>query len=372
MRDVVTYKAVFSKSRIYGLLAFIIIGLLHNFIANDKAIISFSDEGLAMFKNQENPKWEVKALIPYSSNYIDKNNRSVGPFDRQNVSRLKYRHWLGTDSLGRDVMAGIVHGTYIALIVGTLSVVLSFIIALMLSYLSGYYGDQQLMIDRKYFYWFLVVSCILMFYIIYASLAIKILGIAILSFVWIFAIRKTGLNRKKNIALPMDIIVFRMIDIFNSIPGLFLILIMLALFQKASIMNVILVIGILRWPVITRYLRAEILKIREEEYINTAKLIAMPDHRIFMKYIFPMAVSPVIIVLAFGFSAAVLTESTLSFLGLGIPADEVTWGSIIKQARLNFKMWWLALFPGIAIYLVVVLFNSIGKTLNDILRGQVH
>jgi len=351
---------------------FVILALLQGVIAYEGWLLARTSEGYEFFVKQDHSQvnWGIGALIPYSASSIDKQNRGVGPFSKQSVPNLRHRHWLGTDAIGRDVLAGMLHGTSIAFIVGFFSVVISFIIGAFLAYLSGYYGDRGIAVNKISALVLVPLSIIALFYMIYSGVLISVVLFVLVLLGWLVAWRKASRNPLRLMYIPADMIVFRSIDVFNSIPGLFLLLILLAMFASASIWSVILVIALLRWPVITRHLRAEILKLREEDYVASAKMIGLSDPVIFMRYILPMAVSPVIVVMAFGFSAAVLMESTLSFLGIGIPVDEVTWGSIIKQARSNFGMWWLALFPGLAIYTVVVLFNSIGRSINDSLRNQ--
>ena len=137
-----------------------------------------------------------------------------------------------------------------------------------------------------------------------------------------------------------------------------------------SVWKVIFIIALVRWPSVTRYLRAEVLKIKEMQFVQSAQGIGLSDWKIFKDNILPLAASPVIVASALGFAYAVLAESTLSFLGIGVPAEVVTWGSLLTEARRNFSSWWLAFFPGLMIYLVILLFNSIGDRLDDYVRGE--
>lgn len=361
--------AYFSRFQKWSLGIFVMVGLCHAIISNDRYIIAKTDEGIEFFSRKESVKWGFRGLIPYAYNTIDNANRSRSPFEQQDVKSLYFRHWLGTDSLGRDVLAGLVYGSFIALQVGLLSVLFSLLIGIILAYFSGYHGDSHLRIYKKHIPALLIISAVLLFYIVYSSMLVSVILLIALFAIWHLAIRMAPRVQSKTRGLAFDLIIFRVIDIINSIPGLFLILILLSLFREATVWNVIWVIVLLRWPVITRHLRAEILKIKEEDYIMAARSIGFPDWYIYWKHILPMAISPVLIVLAFGFGTAVLLESTLSFLGIGMSVDQVSWGAIIKQARLNFDLWWLAIFPGLAIYFVIMLFNSLGTTINRHIRG---
>ena len=361
---------VLNKGQWLALILFIALGVFHNFIANDKYLCSIDDGKISFFKSTDSAKNGLRVIIPYSYSTIDKKNIAVSPFERQNVKSLYYRHWFGTDSLGRDVLAGFLHGCHIALVVGVCASLLSLILGLILGFLSGYYGDHGLRVRKLAFYPLLFISLLAFFYLIYLPVHYKLIILFLMVVLWVLMINEKKAVHRKSVSIPMDMLIFRLIDIIHSIPALFLILIVLVLFEKASVWNVILVIALFRWPVITRHLRAEILKLKQENYIEASKAIGLSDLRVFNRHILPMALSPIIIVMSFGFASAILLESTLSFLGIGVSVDQVSWGSIIREARFDFKSWWLALFPGLGIYAIVVLFNSIGNRLNEYLQAR--
>ena len=227
--------------------------------------------------NAKSVNWGIKEIIPDSSKSIDRANRAVGPFSYQEVKGIKYRHWLGTDSLGRDVLAGVINGSYIALIVGTATLIISLIIGLILAYLSGYYGDTEYKIEKRYLFFLIPTTVLAIFYMMYLSWHWSIIMIPLLILFWAQAKRMSRIDNAVTIAVPLDMIIFRVIDIFNSIPGMFIILVLLAIFNKASVVNVVFVIALLKWPIVTRHLRAEILKIKEEDFIYSAKAIGLSD-----------------------------------------------------------------------------------------------
>lgn len=368
MMNLKKYITNLKRHHKIGLIVFCTIALLHKFIANEKYIVAGTENGIAFFVEGEKANKGIKTLIPYSPNSIDKKNRKVGPLSKQDVPSLYYRHWLGTDSVGRDVLAGIIHGSFIAFKVGVVTVLFSLIIGLLFGYLSGYLGDSGARIKKSTF-WLWVLSVLLFwFYGLYSHGIVSYICFAIPFLLLAFFIYKTPQHKKGNMGFPFDVIVFRIIEIINAIPGLFILLLILALFRERSFTNVIVVIVFLRWPAVARHLRAEILKIKEEDYVKAAKSINLSDSKIFLHHVLPQAISPIIIICAFSFSTAVLTESTLSFLGIGVPLDQVTWGSLLKEARYDFDSWWLALFPGLAIYALIFLFNSIGDRINNQLR----
>jgi peptide/nickel transport system permease protein len=370
LKKYLAYKSIgLSTKQFWALFMFCLIAIAHNFIANDKYIIGKTQSGFEFLVESEDAKSGIKAIIPYSANTVDKHNRKVGPFSKQNVSSLYYRHWLGTDSLGRDVLAGIINGSYIALWVGLFSVIMSLVLGIFFGFLSGYYGDTGVQLKKSTFVLWLALTLLCWFYSFYTfklvALIFFILPVLILGFL---VHNASGISRG-GFRFPFDTIIFRMIEIISSIPSLFIILIILTLLGKSTIWNVIIIIGILRWPNVARHLRAEILKIKQEQFIDSARSIGQTDIKIFLYHVLPMAASPLIIICAFGFATSILLESTLSFLGIGVPLDVVTWGSLIKEARFHFDAWWLALFPGLMIYGLIYLFNSIGDNINQKIRS---
>lgn len=371
----------------WTIIIFFVVGLLHNFIANDKPILAKYDgsicspvfnellTGIGIHKN-ENYKaslydWKVMPPIPYASDQLNsKVNVSVGPFGNQEFSSLRYRHWLGTDPLGRDVTAGLIHGTNIALKVGLIAVFFSLLFGLYLGILSGYFGDDGWKVNIFQYILGAAVKLLAIYYLIFPiainSSWIYYLSVVFIALTLLFLILTYGAALPgKKISIPIDLVTSKMIEILNSIPSLFIILALLTVFTKPSIWNVILIISIIGWPKFARLVRAEMLQIKNLDYIQSAKSIGLSDIEIIIRHALPNALTSVISITAFSISSAILLESTLSFLGLGIPLEQVSWGSMLADARANFNSWWLALFPGLAIFAVLMAFNILGNDLNE-------
>ena len=371
---------------------FLVIGLFSHFIANDMPLLAkyegsvsspatvefLSDIGIVESKiyDETKFKWKIMSPIPYSSDQLNSRvNVSVGPLDNQEVSSLRYRHWLGTDQLGRDVLAGLIHGTNIALKVGLLSVFFSLLLGLYIGILSGYFGDNGWKINVFALLTGTLIKALGLYYILYPIIVNPGL-FYYLNLTFIVTILQLALYKfipgstKPSISLPIDLITTKIIEVLNSIPTLFIILAFLAIFTKPSIWNVIIIISIIGWPKFARLVRAEILQIKNLEYIESAKSIGLSDFQIIFKHALPNAITSVISITAFAISGAILLESTLSFLGLGIPLDQVSWGSMLADARVNFSSWWLALFPGLAIFFVLVSFYLIGNQLNEKMNAR--
>jgi len=329
-------------------------------------------------------EWRLLPLIPYSADTQDRRNAShKGPFETQRIPSKRYHHWLGTDGLGRDVAAGMVHGTRIAMLVGLIAMSIAAFIGITLGALAGYFGDSRLKISVTR----LILNGLgLLIGVFYAFKVRRFalsqagedghflwtfgesLGI-LLAFLLIANAMAWLLERSRSmqypVNIPFDILVMRLIEIFNSIPTLLLLLAMLAVIGQSSIFYVMLIIGLIRWTGIARFIRAELLRIRSLSYIEAAEAMGFRSVRILFRHAIPNALTPVLITIAFGIASAILLEASLSFLGIGVDPNTVTWGSMLKTARNQPSAWWLAIFPGLAIFVTVTLFNLIGEGITE-------
>ena len=336
------------------------------------------------------PETALWPPVRYSPQEIDLNNAQfASPNDVQNIPSHKYKHYLGTDALGKDVMSGMIHGTRIALAVGILSMLIASFIGILAGGLSGFYGDDGIKISRASLYTGIVFLFIAFFYGFqcrafqiedamdesFGAMSIQLLiSITLFFVILIFGyfiakpLKKLKFLSKK-VILPVDIIISRFIEVFTSIPKLFLIF-SLIIMIKPSLYLIIVVIGLLSWTEIARFIRAEMLRIRKMEYIESATALGLPKWRIVLRHALPNALPPVLITISFGIAAAILTESSLSFLGIGLPIDTLSWGKLLSSAREAPQAWWLAVFPGLAIFITVTAFNLIGEGLSDAMDAR--
>ena len=405
-----------NKTAVYSLkfiLALVVIAVFADLIANEKPLIakykgeiyfpvfkSYSvDMGLSQYpKDFQNVAWKdmpfefaVFPPIPYLPKNIDyANAHSVSPFGEQDIKSMHWRHWLGTDELGHDMMAGMIHGTRIALSVGLVSMSIAALIGIFLGAIAGYFGDNRLKVSRirvilniifflfAGFYAFGARSYILsdalglsmgkFFFELLISLLIFGAFMALANLLSKYLKRIPALG--KQIFIPVDIIVSRLIEIMVSIPTLFLIISIIAI-AKPSLFIVMAIIGLTGWTGIARFIRAELLKVRNLEYIEAAHALGYSESRTLLKHAIPNSLSPVLISIAFGIASAILVESTLSFLGIGVPAETMTWGSMLSSARQSPSAWWLAIFPGFAIFITVTWYNLVGEGLTDALDPRL-
>lgn len=391
--------ALWSLRSLYVLL---FVAIFSDFLANEKPIVCKIDGnwyfpvfrqyavalGLAGWENRfvttewkDQPyQWAIFPPVPYAATTQDILNRGmVGPLDQQRIKSWRWRHWMGTDNLGRDVAAGVISGTRTAMLVGIVAMSIATILGILFGALAGYFGDDRFRVSRI---WLLLNLPALGIAVLYGwvipagmtqvdlTTGLQLAGIAVgallIANVLSSFLEKISFFRKE-LKIPVDMLVMRLVEIMESIPALLLLLAITAIIKKPSILYVMAIIGLIRWTNIAQFLRAELLRIRQLEYIEAARALGFGGWRIIFRHALPNAISPVLIVLSFGIASAILLEAFMSFLGIGVAAEEVTWGSLLSMARQNFSAWWLALFPGLAIFFTVTMFNLIGEGLTEAL-----
>lgn len=341
--------------------------------------------------------WPLCVYAPHKSDFS--NAGYISPWGGQFFTDAKgetgpmparFRHWLGTNKKGEDVLSGLVHGIKISLTIGVFSMMVASFIGIVLGALAGYFGDKRLQTTRArfwlmvlgffaaYFYAFQVRSSVLadslgesgLGFFMQLLLSFALFFFILLAFYWLGKLfnRVPFLNKK--VYVPVDMLVSRAIEILNSLPKLILI-ISLSVIAKPSVWNIVLIIGFTSWTDIARLTRAEFLRTVQMDYVQAGKSLGLSERRIIFRHALPNSIAPAFIAIAFGIAGAILTESGLSFLGIGVSADTVTWGALLSAARENFNAWWLVVFPGGAIFLTVTMYNLIGEGLRDALDPRL-
>ncbi|MBL0098065.1 MAG: ABC transporter permease [Bacteroidetes bacterium] len=362
-------KIYFAESYIF---LFLFVSVFAIFIANDKPLIRICDGSISfpflsksLTKEKsppENDCFIMHTLMPYSPDKSDYLNTDfAGPFDQQwsvdgngQISEipLRNRHWLGTNMRGNDLAAQIVYGTRISLMVSLLSTVLSFLIGGLLGFAAGWYGPGK---NRIKVYW-LMAGGLLLFSLLLFNMNLltpkdRIIGNVILSgllliFIMIAAKIRSSHFYKYAVFFSADYVIQRFSEIFSAIPRIILILALVSLLEP-SFNIVVFILSITGWVDISRLLRSEIQRIKHEGFIEAAKVSGMGGLRIFIGQMLPNIWPSMLVILLYTFAGNIAAEASLSFLGVGLPADVVSLGSLVASGKVYFEAWWLVVFPGV-------------------------
>lgn len=252
--------------------------------------------------------WVVMPPIPYAPQDYLRDVRTL-PLEAP-LANKQYTHWMGTEENGGDVLSRMLHASRIALGIGFLATGIGMVIGVILGGIMGYFS-----------------------------------GI-------------------------VDMLGMRLVEIFESVPTLFLLLTFVAFFGR-SIYIMMVIIGLTSWSGYARYIRAEFLRLRKQDFVQATIASGLPIHSILFRHMLPNGIAPLLVGLSFGVASAILAEATLSFLGLGL-VDAPSWGQMLNQAVQSSTFnWWMAVFPGGAIFLTVFAYNLMGEALRDAIDPQL-
>jgi peptide/nickel transport system permease protein len=220
-------------------------------------------------------------------------------------------HWLGTEAYGADILSRMMHACRIAMAIGFIATGISIVIGVVVGGLMGYFVG------------------------------------------WV------------------DLIGMRLVEMFGSIPTLYLLLAFVAFFPR-NLYLMMAIIGFTGWVENARFVRAEFLRLRDQDFVHAATAAGLPLRSILFRHMLPNAMAPLLVSASFGIASAILIEATLSYLGLGL-TDEPSWGQLLNQAvsESGVFSWWLAMFPGLAIFLTVFAYNLIGEAVRDALDPKL-
>ena len=232
-------------------------------------------------------------------------SRRAGP--REPAAAADPSHWLGTDGHGRDVFTRLLYGARVSLVVGLAAATLAVTLGVLVGAVAGYWGGR------------------------------------------------------------VDLALMRFTDVFMTIPVLFLILLVVAAYG-ASLTNTITVLGVVYWPGVARLVRGQMLTLRARDFVVAAKALGAGDARVVSRHLLPNAAGVIAVQVTLSVATAILAESALSFLGLGVPPPTPSWGNMLTEGRLHLVgAWWIATFPGFAILVSVLAFNLTGDGIRDAL-----
>jgi peptide/nickel transport system permease protein len=257
------------------------------------------------YRQQEaagNYDWVIYTPIPYSPKDYQRDRDEPGL--QPPFTSLAGDHWLGTEENGADVLSRMIYASRISLGIGFIATGIAMALGIFIGGFMGYFSGV------------------------------------------------------------IDIIGMRLVEIFEAVPTLFLLLTFVAFFER-SLYMLMVIIGITSWSGYARYVRAEFLRLRQQDFVQAALACGLPLHSILFRHMLPNGIGPILVAASFGVASAILAEAVLSFLGLGL-VDDPSWGQMLNQAvKSSTFNWWMATFPGGAIFLTVFAYNLIGEALRD-------
>jgi peptide/nickel transport system permease protein len=277
--------------------------------------LALRNTNLQTLRKQLDPNqgdWMIEPLIPFGPNQT----YAEGEVPQEGAPPWQPGggHPLGTDEVGRDVAARIIHGARVSLTVGFVAVGIYVLIGLLVGAIAGFYGGA------------------------------------------------------------VDAVLSRITEVMMTFPTFFFILAVLGLMRVKTIFPVMIVIGLTRWTDVARLVRAEVLRLKTLEFVQASRALGASDARIITRHLLPNAMGPVLVSATFGVAGAILLESGLSFLGLGVPPPTSSWGELLTQAHRYVThpgAWWLTLYPGLAIFITITAFNLAGEGLRDALDPRL-
>ena len=325
-------RGVAGRKRIGWLtLEFILLTVVMLFVARTPRIVHWNPYGLRDFpaEQTDDPQSRsgIYAPLPFGPTEQDLDQSHISPESSAHPPKVlvkfnqRHTHWLGTANLGEDVLTQMIYGTRISMTVGLVAVSITLAIGLLAGAIAGFFG-----------------------------------GI-------------------------VDMIISRVIEIVLLFPALFLILTLVGLLSPdpqnseqggERLYIAMVVIGITSWPSVARLTRGEVLKQRSLDYTLAAQAVGASSWRIMFRHVLPNSLSPALVSIPFGMSGAIVAEASLSLLGFGAEPGQPSWGSLLHQANDNYHYWWLVVFPSLAIFFTVTVFNLVGNGLRDAMDPRLR
>lgn len=323
----------------------------------------------------------IRAPIGYSPEQLDFKAARFRPFFLAEEGKYEPSHLLGTDELGRDIFSGLIHGTRTSIFVAFFAMLFATFNGVLIGGVAGFVGDKGLRLSRR---WVISVAVWLLlgwyygYYIRQYLLShsweqgfgqgmlatlISLLFVVIaggFAFLLYFLLRKNPWATRA-FSIPVDMLMQRVVEVFTSIPQLFLILAIITI-ASPSLFLFAMIIGFTFWTNIARLVRAEMIRIREYTYVEAARAIGLSNFWVFVKHALPNVYKMIAIYFAFGLASTIIMESTLSFIGAGIPPDTMSWGKMLS--KFSMLDWWKSVIPGAAIIITVLSFHRLGESVN--------
>lgn len=288
-------------------------------------------------------------------------------------------HWLGTDNLGRDVLANLVYGFRTGFLVAIPVILIAFTVGIFLGSMAAYFGNRSVKVSRAaalvapvcffavFFYGFYIrqfnfatVGLKANIFLSAVLVALMLVAVGLVKIMAWFLKKIPALRRP--LFVPIDELVLKATEVLTSVPRLVLVL-SLAAISAPGIGNILLLLSLTYWSGPARLVRGEVLRIKVLPFTEAARMSGVPDFRILFRHVLPNAAGPLITAFAFGVGSLLALEATLSFLGIGLPPETPSWGRMLAEARLNPDAWWLIFFPVLSLCLTILAVQVIGNSI---------
>lgn len=311
-RGIVSKTLRFARKRKLGAVGVVLMGLVILVAVFSPVLQRYDDNYQFVSRNQAFKDDNASGKSVLEQLQTGKSEKDVSEFVTDRFQSPNSRHWLGTDSFGRDIYARVIVGARLAVLIGVFASLIAVLAGTVIGVISGYFGGG------------------------------------------------------------VDLFTQRFIDGLQAFPALVLLLLIVQVFDQPPLWVTIAALGVLGWAVNTRIIRSAVLAISQQPYIEAARSFGATDVRVMLQHVLPNVVAPVIVVFSIGIGAYILAEASLSFLGLG-PADKTTWGKMVNAGRNGLDLHpWESLFAGAAITLTVLGFNLAGDAIRDELDPRLR
>jgi len=301
--------------------------------------------------------------IPFDPDYIDLS--AVGGIPPSSSRK----HYLGTDLLGRDVLSGLIEGTFVSISVGLLATFIALILSFLINMGTSFVGNDKLHLNLLQISLLFLVNCLVLYYLFIGfgtrnlwGILCRLILLCALNWLWIKVVRMYfDWERFKKYKLPMDDIGMKIYEIMKSIPTLLFLLVIIGLAPQKNILFLSMILGVLMWPILFRYIRMEILQEQSKDSYLSLQNMGISTSRIIFFHLIPSMIPILITPVIFIFIGAIVSEASLSFLGIGLDDNTISWGTLLAQARQRISAWWLVVFPGMLLFLMLFSLNIIAR-----------
>jgi peptide/nickel transport system permease protein len=363
------------KSESRTLLVLFIIALLAPFIANESPLLVKDNDGWhspfftndvvqwnqRILNNDSEINFVLQPLVPWTAGRTDYVNADfAAPLEEQyyltpdNVRKnlpLRYHHFLGTDLRGSDVLSGLLNALRVTFFIGIVSTLLAMFLAFIAGVVSAWYAADGLKVSRLSLLVIGFIAVVLVIMLRNYAFAPELTGaywkmIAILLAIYFILRRCPIAFLARGVVLPIDAMMTRVSEVFSTFPR-FILVIVFGAFLRPSLLQVIILLAVTGWPDLARVLRAEILRLKEQNFMDAGRISGADSFRLLVKHLLPNAWPVLSVTILYSLAMNILMEAGLGFLGMGIPDNYLSLGGMMAQGKDHLEAWWIILFPGL-------------------------